>query len=406
MCWRKITFLTVTTDEDFLIDGAKIFEGIDTGETCIVRDPVYKKRYEASICEVQGNTCTFKVAIVEFAMCAYGIYLVKDRAGARKKKDKRNQMKYAASIAGYLAVIGAVLTAVTMFIALELEKGILPYLLPIPFFLLFLVSTILYLVANTSKKKKSKEDISATAIYLDALEGEKEWRKNASQNDLELLDQTIKQFHEIGITYINTFSDIIYRKITDKSIIEILNETILKWDDLGIEVQLIGVIGVRGNTKATERIIRSYERISESQRGAYIFYDDALKKIADKRYKDVYLKWARSWKDLANLGMLMNKMAVWGIEEGKDIFLEQLFSTEDIDQYDPNNYANLRMQAYMNALTAVSKYTDTDGRIESALQKVVKETDSKYLKEFALKGLEDLKRDYDSAQYLYPDIMR
>ncbi len=79
MCWhRKIKFLTTTTDENYQIDGVNIFEGFDTGKTCMVRDPLYKKRHEADIYEVEGKTKKFKVALVEFSMCVYGIYMVED----------------------------------------------------------------------------------------------------------------------------------------------------------------------------------------------------------------------------------------------------------------------------------------------------------------------------------------
>ena len=145
---------------------------------------------------------------------------------------------------------------------------------------------------------KDRVDIASIVIYCDALECEKEWRKTASQNDLALLDHTIKQLQAIGLTEIKSYSDIVHRRIEDKRAISILNDTILKWDDVGKEAQLIGVIGVRGNTNATEKIIRSYERMPENEKRGCAFYDNALARIADKRYKDVYLGWAKSWKDL------------------------------------------------------------------------------------------------------------
>ena len=600
MCWRKITFLTVTTDEDFLIDGAKIFEGIDTGKTCTVFDPEHGERHTADIYEVQGKTKKFKVAIAEFSMCVYGIYLVGD--GIKEKTERRPRQKPTTlEKVGYLAIVSSILTLIAVMIACALKSDYF-MLLPVPFFLVFVVSVGFFLkmlyknnrkryfakepnetkvdyrsndtrpyydveeefdnviaknnwetvqkvlsdngipidvytlnayietfgdtdffgdkdinqidewltknvdafegslknavvdffvekngftwlksycdnvkkkdlglkkirfatirnildslsddslnyyveifdgfgpldeildmpaslygtieregigkayqviknwvetekedilkglgkkVANTSKKKKPKEDISATAIYLDALEGEKEWRKTASQNDLELLDQTIMQLQTIGLTEIQCFSDIKHRKITDKKAIAVLTETILKWDDVGQEAELIGVIGIRGNTNATEKIIHSYERMPDNEKKGCAFYDNALARIADKRYKDVYLRWAKSWKDLSHFALLMDCFSKWGFEEGRDIFLYQLFSKEDYELYDPVNYCNHRNQAYMNALIALSKYTDTDGRIESALKKVIAETDYKYLREAAVRALKKLKK--------------
>ncbi len=240
---------------------------------------------------------------------------------------------------------------------------------------------------------KDKIDIASIVVYSDALECEKEWRKTASQNDLALLDKTIIQLQAIGLTEIQSFSDIIYRKITDKKAIAVLTETILKWDDWGKETELIGVIGIRGNTNATERIIRSYERMPENEKKGCAFYDNALARIADKKYKDIYLRWAKCWKDLANFGLLMSCFSKWGIEEGKDIFLYQLFSKENYELYDPIKYWNSRNQAYMNALVALTKYPDTDGRIESALKKLIEETDYKYLKEYAIESLKRIRKN-------------
>ena len=139
MCWRKTKFLTVTTDEDFLIDGAKIFEGTDTGKTCTVFDPEYGERHKADIYEVQGKTKKFKVAIAEFSMCVYGIYLVGD--GIKGKIERRPRQKSTTlKKVGYLAIVSATLTAIAAIIACELESDYLMYLLPVPFFLLFVVS--------------------------------------------------------------------------------------------------------------------------------------------------------------------------------------------------------------------------------------------------------------------------
>ena len=240
---------------------------------------------------------------------------------------------------------------------------------------------------------KDKIDVARIVVYSDALECEKEWRKTASRNDLALLDQTIMQLQTIGLTEIQCFSDIRHRKITDKIAIAVLTETILKWDDVGKEAELIGVIGIRGNTNATEKIIHSYERMPDNEKKGCAFYDNALARIADIRYKDVYLRWAKSWKDLANFGLLMSCFSKWKIEEGKDIFIQQLFPKEDYGKYDPINNWNNRNQAYMNALVALTKYSDTDGRIENTLKKVIEETDYKYLKEYAIESLKKIRNN-------------
>ena len=166
MCKRKIKFLTVTTDEDFLIDGAKIFEGTDTGKTCTVFDPEYGERHKADIYEVQGKTKKFKVAIAEFSMCVYGIYLVGDGIKEKTERSPRQKPTTLEKV-GYLAIVSATLTAIAAIIACELEPDYLMYLLPVPFFLLFVVSTVCFLkmLYNKPKPCSAKEPNETKVDY-------------------------------------------------------------------------------------------------------------------------------------------------------------------------------------------------------------------------------------------------
>ena len=70
--WR---LLTVTSDEDYMFDGVKVFEATVTDEYCTVKDPQYKKRYRAIVSYLKGKTNIYKIAILEVSFCVYCIYV-------------------------------------------------------------------------------------------------------------------------------------------------------------------------------------------------------------------------------------------------------------------------------------------------------------------------------------------
>ncbi|MCR4726875.1 MAG: hypothetical protein K5753_06640 [Clostridia bacterium] len=145
----KVKFITITTDETYLIDGANVFEGVDTGKTCTVFHPEYGTRRKADIYEVQGKTETFKVAIAEFSMCAYGIYLV---GGGGKGRESPFEMWFTPQKAGYSAVILSILTAISALVVLETEMTFL-FFLPALFLLSFIAVTVYYLVKTLEKNR-------------------------------------------------------------------------------------------------------------------------------------------------------------------------------------------------------------------------------------------------------------
>ena len=145
----KVKFITITTDETYFIDGANVFEGVDTGKTCTVFHPEYGTRRKADIYEVQGKTETFKVAIVEFSMCVYGIYLV---GGRGKGWESPFEMWFTPQKAGYSAVILSILTAISAFVVLETEMTFL-FFLPVLFLLSFIAVTVYYLVKTLEKNR-------------------------------------------------------------------------------------------------------------------------------------------------------------------------------------------------------------------------------------------------------------
>ena len=218
MCWRKITFLTVTTDEDFLIDGAKIFEGADTGKTCTVFDPKYGERHKADIYEVQGKTKKFKVAIAEFSMCVYGIYLVGD--GIKEKTERSPRQKPTAlQKVGWLAIVSSILTLIAVMIACALKSDYF-MLLPVPFFLVFVVSVgfFLKMLYKNNRKRYFAKELNETKVdyrsngirpYYDV---EEEFDNVIAKNNWETVQKVLSD-NGIPIdvytlnAYIETFGD-------------------------------------------------------------------------------------------------------------------------------------------------------------------------------------------------------
>ncbi|MCR4726871.1 MAG: hypothetical protein K5753_06620 [Clostridia bacterium] len=89
------------------------------------------------------------MAIAEFGMCVYGIYLV---GGRGKGWESPFEMWFTPQKAGYSAVILSILTAISAVVVLETEMTFL-FFLPILFLLPFIAVTVYYLVKTLEKNR-------------------------------------------------------------------------------------------------------------------------------------------------------------------------------------------------------------------------------------------------------------
>lgn len=229
-------------------------------------------------------------------------------------------------------------------------------------------------------------------IYNDAIDKEFEWKKSATLNDLQLLDNLLKRIKNQCNIDVNYLADLTNRPIRSKEVVSLIEDTLLKWDDRGIEAMLVGAIGKKGNNQIVKTVIESYERLNEVEKKQYhAFYDNALTNIGDKSLIQQYVKWAQSWRDLANLPLLMCSLGKWHIEDAKDIFIEQLFSREDYELYDPIHYLTQRNHAYIVAILALSKFNPTDDKIAKALLKIYNDTDCVNIRDCAKQAIKKLR---------------
>ncbi len=235
-------------------------------------------------------------------------------------------------------------------------------------------------------------DNSKRVIYNSAIAKEIEWRKTASVDDILTLDTMLKAIREIG-TDAYYLADITNRKINDNKILSIIKNTMLHWDDKGIEAMLIGVIGTKNNLSATALIIKSYEELPDANRKQYhAFYDNALANICDKRFSDKYLEWANSWREVANFPLLMCKLGEWDLMQAKDSLINQLFSRVEYELYNPIEFWTQRNQAYINAICALESFKVYDEQIFNALTKLYNETDCQNIKERAYQAIKKIQR--------------
>lgn len=233
-------------------------------------------------------------------------------------------------------------------------------------------------------------DISKRVIYNSAISQETEWRKTASVDDIMTLDTMLKTIREI-FTDAYYLADITNRKINDNKILSIIKNTILHWDDKGIEAMLIGVIGTKNHISATALIIKSYEELSVTYRKQYhAFYDNALANISDKSFSDKYLEWAKSWREVANFPLLMRKLGEWDLTQAKDIFINQLFSRVEYELYNPIEFWTQRNQAYINSICALESFKVYDEQIFNALTRLYNETDCQNIKERAYQAIKKM----------------
>lgn len=232
----------------------------------------------------------------------------------------------------------------------------------------------------------------AIIVYYSAIEEETVWRKKASPNDILLLENMLKKIQDNGFENIKYLADIFYRKIDNSLIIGIIQETILEWEDIGIEVQLVAVIGKKGNKNIIETIFKSYNLLNDDEKNRYqAFYDNALNNSFDKNFIDVYLPLAKEWRDVANFPLVMKMLCSMNISETKDLLIEQLFSKVDFELFNPIEYWTQRNQAYINSIVALENYPTKDIKIVKALEKLITSTNCTNLKDCAKNALNKIK---------------
>lgn len=213
------------------------------------------------------------------------------------------------------------------------------------------------MMKNVNPIKKQKDYIS-DILYQNAIEEEKEWRKEKINiHDVEIVDKLLYEVRALGYSY-NYLADITHRDNSDEKILNILLQYIGCFKDEEISAFLISAIGRPGNLNATETILKNYANSSEeSQRTLAGFYDNALYRIKDKRYICDYLNLLKNPETAIRFPLTMIMLAKWHNEEAKLLFLKYLNCPED------------QINLLFIALEALSYYTDKDGLIIKEINK-------------------------------------
>jgi hypothetical protein len=230
----------------------------------------------------------------------------------------------------------------------------------------------------------NKTEFVANVLYKAALEEEKDWRKEKnSKYDVALADKMLAEAKKLGYHY-KYFADITNRMHTDESLLRLIMSYIGRFHDEGISAQLVGVIGNKGNTFATEVILNNYIKASSQEKhNQAIFYDNALYRIKDKRYLSVYLDFLKNPEDAIKLPLTMRMLGRWRVAEAKPYFLQYLASTL--------LYINKETSDLVyTAMEALSYYDDPGGMILARIQSKKQSSDKNVVRaaEKAIKRLQ------------------
>lgn len=233
---------------------------------------------------------------------------------------------------------------------------------------------------------KKDEKFVAGVLYQSAVTEEKQWRKEKSnEHDIVLLEKLLNELRDLGYKY-KYLADITNRENNDSKLLNIVLAYIGKFDDEGISAELIGVVGKKGNTAATEVIIKNYLNSSdENKRMQAVFYDNALEQIKDKRYVNDYLELLKNPEDAIKLHFTMVMLGKWKVEEAKPYFLKYLDSTL--------LYLNkTTSDLVFTSLEALSYYDDPNGLIIKSIESKLSSSD-KDVVTAAKKAIKRLKKN-------------
>lgn len=218
--------------------------------------------------------------------------------------------------------------------------------------------------------KAQNDDFTAGILYQDAVREEKEWRmQQGNQHDVMVLDEMLSEVRKLGYKY-RYYADITNRTHCDEELLKVLLQYIGRYDDEGISAELVGVVGRKSFTAATEIILNNYRNSSERTKCMQAgFYDNALYQISDKRFIDRYIEILKSPHDAAGFPLTMRMLAKWGVADAKPYFWQYLSARV---LFRDQRTADLEY----TAMEALSYYTDEDGSILRALENKSKDSNA------------------------------
>ena len=110
---------------------------------------------------------------------------------------------------------------------------------------------------------EKNEKFVAGVLYQSAVTEEKQWRKEQNnEHDIVLLEKLLNELRNLGYDY-KYLADITNRENNDSELLNVVLKYIGEFDDEGISAELIGVVGKKKNTAATEVLIKNYLNYSD-----------------------------------------------------------------------------------------------------------------------------------------------
>ena len=212
---------------------------------------------------------------------------------------------------------------------------------------------------------EKKQQFIADILYKEAVKEEKEWRrKHKNGRDIIVIDKLLEDVQNIGYCY-KYFVDLTNRDNKDQKLLHILLKYVGQFQDEEFSAQLVDVVGQRGNVWATEIILQNYSDLScESKYKNAFYYDNALRRIKDKRYLSAYLQLLKAPEDAIKLPFTMIMLGQWNCEDAKPYFFKYL--NADL-LYRNSNISDL----VFISLEALSYYRDDEAALKAIQEKLI-----------------------------------
>lgn len=174
------------------------------------------------------------------------------------------------------------------------------------------------------KNKLYRFPITYNKIDCQALrQKETLWLETASSNDKILYEDLVQKLKKEEDA--EFFLSDLTVEVNDPMIFPVLEETLFQWEDKKAEAIVAYIIGDKNNKDSFEKLIKSYESLSQEERQRYsLLYDKALSNTITKESVLKKYEWLHDWRSINNLPKTIKKIAKWEIPEVNDIWLDVL----------------------------------------------------------------------------------
>jgi len=182
---------------------------------------------------------------------------------------------------------------------------------------------------DPTPNKEEQNRIIQDLLYQSALEREMEWRAEPkNHSDVELFDKMLSEINELGFEF-KYQADFFRLLITNTKIIDVILRYLGKFENHGLTEHLVLTIADKRNKFVTKKIIDTFNEthVIVRPKGYHkTAYDNAFKRLQDKRYVNEYLQWLSNPEIATTLPFTMLMLARWKVLEARAWFMKYVDS--------------------------------------------------------------------------------